>query len=32
VKSGRLDDVIARAREKHPSGRTRPMDEIIGND
>ena len=32
VKSGRLDDVIARAREEHASGQTRPMDEIIGND
>jgi Arc/MetJ-type ribon-helix-helix transcriptional regulator len=32
VTSGRLDDVIARAKEEHASGKTRSMDEIIGND
>jgi hypothetical protein len=26
VNAGRLDDVIARAREEHTSGKTRPMD------
>ncbi len=29
VKAGRLDDLIARTREEHASGKTRPMDEII---
>lgn len=29
VKAGRLDDVIARAREEHAAGKTQPMDEII---
>lgn len=32
VNSGRLDDLITRAREEHASGATRPMDEIIGHD
>jgi hypothetical protein len=32
VQSGRLDAVIARARAEHASGKTRSMDEIIGND
>ena len=32
VKAGRLDGLIARAREEHAAGKTRPMDEIIGND
>ncbi len=32
VKAGRLDDLIARAREEHASGKTRPMDEIVGNE
>lgn len=30
VKAGRLDDVIARAREEHATGNTRPLDEISG--
>ncbi len=29
VKAGRLDAVIARAREEHAAGKTRPMDEIV---
>jgi len=29
VKAGRLDGLIARAREEHASGKTRPMDEIL---
>jgi hypothetical protein len=29
MKAGRLDNLIARAREKHAVGKTRPMDEII---
>lgn len=32
VKAGRLDDVIARAREEHASGKTRSLDEIIRHD
>jgi hypothetical protein len=32
VEAGRLDQLIARAREEHASGKTRPMDEIIGNE
>ena len=32
VKAGRLDDVIARAREEYASGKTRPMDEIVGDE
>jgi Arc/MetJ-type ribon-helix-helix transcriptional regulator len=32
VKAGRLDDMIARAREEYASGKTRPMDEIVGDD
>ncbi|MEN3371365.1 MAG: hypothetical protein V7609_3508 [Verrucomicrobiota bacterium] len=31
VKTGRLDQTIARAREEHASKRTRSMDEIIGD-
>ena len=31
VEAGRLDQLIARAREEHASGKTRPMDEIIGD-
>jgi hypothetical protein len=29
VKAGRLNDLIARAREEHANGKTRPMDEIV---
>jgi hypothetical protein len=29
VKAGRLNDLIARAREEHAAGKTRPMDEIL---
>jgi hypothetical protein len=29
VEAGRLDDMIARAREEHATGKTRPMDEIV---
>jgi hypothetical protein len=29
VKAGRLDALIARARDEHAAGKTRPMDEII---
>ena len=29
VKAGRLDNLIARARKEHATGKTRPMDEII---
>jgi len=29
VKAGRLDAVIARAREEHTAGKSRPMDEIV---
>ena len=32
VQAGRLDAVIARAREEHAIGKTRPMDEIIGDE
>jgi hypothetical protein len=32
VKAGRLDDMIARALEEHATGKTRPMDEIVGDD
>jgi len=32
VEAGRLDPLIARAREEHASGKTRPMDEIIGDE
>jgi hypothetical protein len=32
VTAGRLDNLIARAREAHARGQTRSMDEIIGND
>jgi Arc/MetJ-type ribon-helix-helix transcriptional regulator len=31
VKEGRLDGLIARAREEHASGKTRSMDEIVGD-
>lgn len=31
VKAGRLDALIARAREQHASGQTRSLDEIIGD-
>jgi hypothetical protein len=31
VKAGRLDNFIARAREEHASGKTRSMDEIVGD-
>lgn len=29
VKAGRLNDLIAQAREDHAAGKTRPMDEIL---
>jgi hypothetical protein len=29
VNAGRLDALIARARDEHAAGKTRPMDEII---
>jgi Arc/MetJ-type ribon-helix-helix transcriptional regulator len=32
VAAGRLNDMIARAREEHATGKTRPMDEIVRND
>jgi hypothetical protein len=31
VEAGRLDQLIARAREEHASGKTRSMDEINGD-
>ena len=31
VKAGRLDNFIARARKEHASGKTRSMDEIVGD-
>ena len=31
VKTGRLDDVIASARAEHAAGKTRSMDEIVGD-
>lgn len=31
VKAGRLDKMIARAREEHIAGKTRSMDEIVGD-
>jgi len=31
VKAGRLDTLIARARQEHASGITRSMDEIVGD-
>lgn len=31
VNEGRLDQLIARAREEHASGKTRSMDEIVGD-
>ena len=32
VKAGRLNDMIARARAEHGDGKTRPMDEIVGDE
>jgi len=32
VKAGRLDDLIATAKEEHARGKIRSMDEIVGND
>jgi hypothetical protein len=32
VKAGRLDNLIARAREEHATGKTRPMDDILRNE
>ncbi len=32
VTAGRLDALIARAREEHTRGNSRSMDEIVGND
>jgi hypothetical protein len=29
VTAGRLDNLIARAREEHATGKTRPMDDIL---
>jgi hypothetical protein len=29
VKTGRLDALVARAREEHAGGKTRPIDEIV---
>lgn len=31
VEAGRLNQLIARAREEHDSGKTRSMDEIVGD-
>jgi hypothetical protein len=31
VEAGRLDGIIARAREEYASGKTRSMDEIVGD-
>ena len=31
VNAGRFDQMIARAREEYASGKTRSMDEIVGN-
>jgi Arc/MetJ-type ribon-helix-helix transcriptional regulator len=31
VQAGRLNQLIARAREEHDSGKTRSMDEIVGD-
>ena len=31
VKAGRLDALIARARQEHGNGKTRSMDEIVGD-
>lgn len=31
VKAGRLDQTIARAREEYASGKSRSMDEIVGD-
>jgi Arc/MetJ-type ribon-helix-helix transcriptional regulator len=31
VEAGRFDQLIARAREEHATGKTRSMDEIIGD-
>jgi len=32
VKAGRPDNLIARAREEHAGAKTRPMDEIVGDE
>ena len=32
VKAGRLNDMIARARAERGDGKTRPMDEIVGDE
>jgi hypothetical protein len=32
AEAGRLGGMIARAREEHATGKTRPMDEIVGDD
>src|SRR5436309_14222777 len=32
VKAGRLDNLIARAREEHAGGKARPLDEIVGDE
>lgn len=32
VKAGRLDDLITTAKKEHARGKTRSMDEIVGND
>jgi hypothetical protein len=32
VKAGRLDDLIATAKDDYVRGKTRSMDEIVGND
>jgi Arc/MetJ-type ribon-helix-helix transcriptional regulator len=32
VAASGLDDMVARAREKHATGNTRPMDEIVRNE
>jgi Arc/MetJ-type ribon-helix-helix transcriptional regulator len=32
VNAGRLDGLITRAREQHANGKTRPMDEIVGDE
>jgi hypothetical protein len=31
IEAGRFDQMIARAREEHDSGKTRSMDEIVGD-
>jgi hypothetical protein len=32
VNAGRLDNLIAGARDEHAVGKTRPMDEIVGDE